>query len=176
MRRVNNKKIYIVLSFTGTLFATFIRIVTGKKYSHSSIALDRDLDEMYSFGRLNPYNPFIGGFVHEGIYRGTFNRFKRTTAKILEIDVTEEDYNKLIDEINSFKETKSKWRYNYLGIVIYPFKKAIHFKNRFYCSEFVKHMLDLTTLDTKLPEVVKPHDFANIEESNVIYEGILRNY
>ena len=173
---MEKKKIYIVLSFTGTLFATFIRIVTGKEYSHSSISLDKDLNEMYSFGRLNPYNPFIGGFVHEGLYHGTFNRFKKTKAKILEIDVSEEEYNKLKDEIKSFNETKKDWKYNYLGIILYPFKKAIHFKNRFYCSEFVKHMLDLTNRNFKLPAVVKPHDFDNIEESNVIYEGVLRNY
>ncbi len=171
---MNNKKIYIVLSFTGTAPATLIRMFTRKKYSHSSIALDKELNEMYSFGRLNPYNPFKGGFVHEGIYRGTFNRFKKTKAKVLEIDVTEEDYNRISDEIASFKN--GKWKYNYLGVLLYPLKKAIRFKNRFYCSEFVKHLLDLTNVDFALPEVVEPYDFNSIEKSNVIYEGILRKY
>ena len=171
---MNNKKIYIILSFSGTFFARLIRLATLKKYSHSSIAFDKELNEMYSFGRLNPYNPFIGGFVHEGIYHGTFNRFKKTTAKILELDIPEDEYNKMLSEIDNFKS--GSYRYNYLGVFLYPLKKAIHFKNRFYCSEFVKHMLDLTNIDFNLPEVVKPHDFNKITESNVIYEGILRNY
>ena len=171
---MNNKKIYIILSFSGTFFAILIRLFTGKEYSHSSIALDKELNEMYSFGRLKPYNPFKGGFVHEGIHHGTFNRFKKTKAKILEIDVSEDDYNKLSDELTNFKN--GVWKYNYLGVLLYPSKKAIHFKNRFYCSEFVKHMLDLTNTNFELPEVVKPYDFNSIENSNVIYEGILKNY
>ena len=61
------RKIYIVLSFTGTILSRIVRFYTRKEYSHVSIALDENLDEMYSFGRLNPYNAFIGGFVHEGI-------------------------------------------------------------------------------------------------------------
>lgn len=61
------RKIYIVLTYTGTLLARIVRFYTKKKYSHVSIALDEDLSRMYSFGRLNPYNAFVGGFVREGI-------------------------------------------------------------------------------------------------------------
>lgn len=60
-------KIYIVLTYTGTLLARIVRFYTRKEYSHVSIALDENLNMMYSFGRLNPYNAFVGGFVHERI-------------------------------------------------------------------------------------------------------------
>ena len=53
----NKKKIYIVLTYSGTILSRIIRAYTGDEYSHVSIALDKDLEEMYSFGRLNPYNP-----------------------------------------------------------------------------------------------------------------------
>lgn len=36
--------------------------------NHVSIALDRELTEVYSFGRKQPDNPFIGGFVKEDIF------------------------------------------------------------------------------------------------------------
>lgn len=61
------RKIYIVLTYTGTILSKIIRIYTRAEFCHVSLSLDKRLNKMYSFGRLNPYNPFIGGFVHEGI-------------------------------------------------------------------------------------------------------------
>ncbi len=56
-----------MLTFTGTILSRVVKLYTKKEYSHVSIALDENLEEMYSFGRLNPYIAFIGGFVREGI-------------------------------------------------------------------------------------------------------------
>lgn len=66
------RSIYIVLTFTGTVLATIIKEYTRREFAHVSISLDKELEEMYSFGRLNPYNPFIGGFVHEHIEARNF--------------------------------------------------------------------------------------------------------
>ena len=135
---MNTNKIYIVLSFSGSFFSTLIRIVTRKKYSHVSITLDQTLEEMYSFGRLKPYNPFKGGFVREGKSIGTFKRFKRTKAMVLELPVSETSYNIIKKEIVRFKS--GKYRYNYLGVIYYLFNKSTNTKTRYYCSEFVKYM------------------------------------
>ena len=76
------RKIYIILTHTGTLLSNIIKFYMGCEFSHVSIALDEQLEQMYSFGRLHPYNPFLGGFVHEYIKQGTFKRFQNTTAKV----------------------------------------------------------------------------------------------
>lgn len=68
------KKIYIILTHTGTMLSNIIKKYTKDEFSHVSIALDKELNRMYSFGRLNPYNAFYGGFVHEYINEGTFKR------------------------------------------------------------------------------------------------------
>lgn len=81
------KKIYIILTYTGTVLSRIIKCYTKDEFSHVSIALDKDLRQMYSFGRLNPYNPFKGGFVHEGINIGTFKRFKNTRARIYSLEI-----------------------------------------------------------------------------------------
>ena len=60
--------IYIVLSHTGTVLSRLIKTFTRAEYSHVSISLDKNLEKMYSFGRINPYNPFYAGFVHEKIH------------------------------------------------------------------------------------------------------------
>ena len=83
------RKIYIVLTYTGTILSKLVKMYTKREFSHVSIALDEDLKEMYSFGRLNPYNPFIGGFVHEYMDKGTFKRFSKTNAQIYCLELTE---------------------------------------------------------------------------------------
>ena len=76
------KKIYIILAHTVTILSTIIRYWTKDEFSHVSIALVAELEQMYSFGRLNPYNPFWGSFVHEHIDKGTFKRFKKTKTEV----------------------------------------------------------------------------------------------
>ena len=84
------KKIYIILTHTGTALSTIIKYYTKDEFSHISISLDENLEEMYSFGRLNPYNPFWGGFVHESIKNGTFKRFKNTRTEIYSLNIENE--------------------------------------------------------------------------------------
>ena len=52
------KKVYIILTYSGTFLSKIIKYYTRDEFSHVSISLDSDLKKMYSFGRLNPYNPF----------------------------------------------------------------------------------------------------------------------
>ena len=170
------RKIYIVLTYTGTILSKLVRGYTGKEYAHVSISLDKDLEEMYSFGRLNPYNPFIGGFVHESIDHGTFKRFYRTKTKIYSMEVNEEQFEKIVEIIDDFNANRETYRFNVLGI----FLAAIHLKLKrercFYCAEFVKYVLDNSDLEVDLPEIVKPDDFNKIDNLQEIYTGILRQY
>ena len=66
--------VYIVISQTGTILSRIIKFLTRKEYNHASISLKDDLSVMYSFGRKNPYNPFLGRFVEESPDFGTFKR------------------------------------------------------------------------------------------------------
>ena len=86
------RKIYIVLTYTGTLLARLVKAYTKKEYSHVSLSLDEDLSHMYSFGRLNPYNPFIGGFLQQSPLFGKFKRFHKTQSIIYSIVVEDDQY------------------------------------------------------------------------------------
>ena len=131
---------------------------------------------MYSFGRLNPYNPFIGGFVHEGINRGTFKRFKNTKTEIYEIEVTNEQYNKIRQLIKNIQTNKKYYKFNIAGL----FLSAINYKytkvNSFYCAEFVKYLVDEAQLELNLPNTVKPIDFKKYNNLELLYKGKLKNY
>ena len=51
------KKIYILLTDTGTLFTNLIKLYTKKPYNHASISFDSKLSEVYSFGRKTARKP-----------------------------------------------------------------------------------------------------------------------
>ena len=71
---MTEKKIYILLTDTGTLFTKFIKLYTKKPYNHASLSFDSELSEVYSFGRKTARNPFIGGFVKEDVNEGLFKQ------------------------------------------------------------------------------------------------------
>ncbi|MBR6505100.1 MAG: hypothetical protein IKT41_05290 [Clostridia bacterium] len=170
------KKIYIVITYTGTNLSKIIKYYTHSEFSHVSISLDEELEKMYSFGRLNPYNPFWGGFVHEGIDKGTFKRFYKTTASIYSIAVTDEQYEKIENTIKTIEENKKDYKFNILGLFAVGFNKRIERKNYFYCAEFVKHVIETAGIETNLPKIVAPDDFKHIENKVLVYEGVLKKY
>lgn len=172
------KKIYIILTHTGTALSTIIKYYTKDEFSHISISLDENLEEMYSFGRLNPYNPFLGGFVHESIKNGTFKRFKNTRTEIYSLNIENEQYERLVKIIKYFNKNKNKYSFNILGLACVSIKKKIKRKNNFYCAEFVKHVLKSAGVISVagLPKIIKPEDFKNIDELNLEYKGLLKKY
>ncbi len=170
------KKIYIILTHTGTALSKVIKNYTKDEFSHVSIALDDELKQMYSFGRLNPYHPFWGGFVHEYINKGTFKRFYKTKAKVYYLNVTEEKYRIIENTIKKIEREKEKYKFNVIGLFAAGFHKKIGKEKSFYCAEFVKYVIEKSGIDLEIPEVVKPEDFKYIEDLHEIYTGLLRKY
>ena len=171
------KKIYIALMHTGTLLSNIIKCYTKDEFSHISIALDSELKEMYSFGRLHAYNPFWGSFVHEELNKGTYKRFKNTKTEVYSLVVTDEQYEKIKKVINYFKENKQKYRFNFIGLACVGINKRIKRKNRFYCAEFVKHIMKASGISVNdLPELIRPEDFKKLQGLKLEYKGLLRKY
>ncbi len=171
------QKVYIVLSQTGTALSRVLKLFTRAPYNHSSIALDRDLDTMYSFGRLNPYNPFVGGFVEESPHAGTFKRFKNTRVMVLEAEVSPEALNEVGTLIREMLRERARYHYNYLGLLLAAIRVRWRQSNRYYCSEFVKAMAERLELDgvEDIPPIVKPIDFLELSH-RIVYVGKLRDY
>lgn len=170
--------IYIILTQTGTILSKMLKHITHSKYNHSSISLDFDLSAMYSFGRLNPYNAFYGGFVKENIYKGVFGRFPKTTAAVIKIPVPKDKYNALSDKLTDMYNNRTQYHYNTLGLCTALFRYSFKRKNGYYCSEFISRLLvdfDIVPTDS-FEKIVKPMDFYNLFENMIIYEGILREY
>lgn len=173
---MNEYKIYIVLTYTGTTLAKIIRYYTKAEFSHVSIALDYNLDNMYSFGRINPYIPFIGGFVQESVYYGTFKRFKDTYSAIYSLNVTEEQYIKMGKIISYMYENKDKYKFNIIGLFANGLNIKYEKVNSFYCAEFIKYLFEICNINIELPNLVKPNDFKDVKELKLQYRGKLNQY
>jgi len=174
---VKMKKIYLVLTCTGTILSNIIKYYTHDEYTHVSIALDKELKYLYSFGRLNPYIAFLGGFVQEDIKGGTFKRFKKTKTIIYELEVTEEEYDKISNRINYISENRKKYKFNVFGLFLVGLHIKYRLKNSFYCAEFVKYVLQAGNGKYKeLPRIIRPEDFKKIDNKKVVYQGLLSKY
>lgn len=170
--------LYIVVSQTGTVLSRILKLITGAEYNHASIALSNDLRLMYSFGRKNPYNPFYGGFVLESPDFGTFKRFSNTKVKIIKIDIDEEKYNAVSNQIEYMVNNTDQFGYNYLGLIWAWFKIVKKYKNRYYCSEFVKDILVEQRIEgsENLRDIPQPVHFLDLPNTNLIYTGKLKDY
>lgn len=172
------KQIFILLSHSGSMLSKLINIYTRTAYTHVSLGLDKDLDQLYSFGRLKPYNPVIGGFIREDILNGTYTRFPHTKCAIYLLTVTEEQYDRLAKEINRFTLEKEKYKYNLLGLVGVIVNRPIQREYSYFCSQFVTEVLTNSGINIikKTPGLTSPIDFIECKELEIIYEGQLNQY
>ncbi|HZJ57179.1 MAG TPA: hypothetical protein VFD89_02955 [Clostridia bacterium] len=173
-----NYTIYILLTYSGTLPSKFIRMYTREPYSHVSIALDSDLRELYSFGRLKPSNPIIGGFVRENILYGTFGRFPETQCALYSLTINSYQYYRLKAELNKFLMSGKRYGYNFLGLLGVMVGVPIPRTYKYFCSQFVATLLTNSGIDffQKHPALVSPMDFRMSSKLTLIYEGKLRAY
>lgn len=178
MDELEKVSIYLVVTKTNTLLSRLIGIATGSLYTHVSIALDEQLEEMYSFGRIHAYNPVWGGFVMESPEFGTFKRFQDTKVKLLKIDITKEQYVQVEEILRDMYANREKYHYNYIGLATAYFEIPWKQDRCYYCSEFVREILVRTGImkEEDFNPVVKPNDFAFLDVGTKIYEGNLQEY
>ena len=172
------KYVFLVLSQTSTFPAKMIRWYTREPYAHASIALDVELREMYSFARKKVNNPWNNGFIKEDIEAGVFGKFKETKCSIYALEVSDEQYQRLKEEIQVFKDNQDIYTYNYLGIVGAMIHRPVERETRYFCSQFVAYILEKSGIDLfhKNCGLVRPKDFRLCPKLSRIYKGKIRNY
>lgn len=178
MQNDNQRYIYIVISQTGTMLSRILKIITGARYNHASISLSKDLQTMYSFGRLWAYNPFYGGFVQESLKYGTFRRFPNADVVVAAIPVAQERYQQMEEFLADMYLHRKKYHYNYIGLLMAGAKIHYCSKNTYYCSEFVRDVLiQFEVLDSEqFSPIVQPVHILEQVKDYVIYRGKLKQY
>ncbi len=171
------KKIYIILTQSGTFISKMLKFFSRKPFNHASLALDKSLYEFYSFGRKVPTNPFIGGFVIEHTNTGVFEIFGRSPAIVIELPVTDEQYEKIKNTLHTFIKNKDIYKYDFINLPLVYSKYHLNRRNRFFCSQFVAYVLNSANISTpKVPEHIQPIEFLQLENISVIYKGDIQDY
>lgn len=165
---------YVLLTRTNTIFATTLHGFTKNRYIHSSIALDRELEQLYSFGRLNPDFILPGGFITENIHKGVFARCKMADSMVLEVPMSQESYDWMTQQLAFMYRRKKRYEYSILGLITAGFGVPYIRPYKYFCSHFVASMLERSGA-VKLPKsaaVMRPEDLMNMG-LKVVYEGPL---
>ena len=171
------KKIYIIITQTGTRFSKLLKGITREPYNHASICLQDDFQTFYSFGRKNPKWLLPAGLVIENACQGVFALFAKIPCIILEKEVSEEQYQALSQNIHYFMQHQSQYSYAILSLIFADMPFSVVQKNRFFCSQFVAKLLNDIDISTiKSPEHMHPADFMKIEGIRPIFEGDLKMY
>ncbi|OLS41870.1 hypothetical protein [Bacillus sp. MRMR6] len=170
------RKVYVLLTDTGTVLTKIIKLYTKKQHNHASIALDDELWDVYSFGRKRPSNPFLAGFVRENIRGGIF---RKADCAIYCCTISEEQYETVCRKIREIEANKSDYRYNLLGLFAVMFNMEFDRKNAFFCSHFVAALLEECGVEInkrKPLSLVTPDDIKKSTSLELVYEGKLSSY
>lgn len=134
---MQKKYVYVILTQSLTKPGKIIQKFTGGKYSHASISLDKDLNEMYSFARFKYHTPLVAGFTKESITSLSLGRDEGVDVKVFKIPVTSSQYKKLERNIEHFKKNSARYKYNLFGLIFYLTPFEFNIKDTYICTEFV---------------------------------------
>ncbi|MDT3425712.1 hypothetical protein J2Z22_001231 [Paenibacillus forsythiae] len=170
--------IYVLLTDTGTLFTTLIKSFTAAPYNHASLALDAELNQVFSFGRKCPSKPWAGGFVKEDVYEGTFRHYPGTRCVLLRLGISKEQRDAAIRIVRSFQKDRHAYRYNLIGLLGVLLNLDMETKNAYFCSQFVSEALRKSGLSLwdRPSALVTPNDFLHHPAFDTVYEGLLYDY
>lgn len=174
---VPSKKIYIVLTRSTTILSRLIHCLKGDEFTHAALAFDKELNYMFSFGRRRPGNPFVGCFKRERLDEGIYKNALSLPGIIIEIPVSPLQYENISEQIETFLLDSHLYSYNYLGLAGNLFNRIHQDCRRFFCSEFVYHVLNRGGVcDLKMPRGrVHPQDLMRLG-GKVIFKGNLMEY
>lgn len=134
MEKKEKKVITVLFSRYHTFMANFLHFVSGRGYTHASLALDEDDEYFYSFNSK--------GFRKEYPKKHK-NRNEKCVGYRLEI--SKEAYERIKSAIEKFEAKKDKLYYSNFGIFCcflqIPYKK----KDYYFCSQFVVEMLQMAS-------------------------------
>lgn len=174
---MDKNHLYIVLTRTNTVLSRLIRLFMNDEYTHAAISLDKDLNNMYSFGRKYIYNPFIGRFKREYIDDGFYRLQKEVPCIVLEVKVSKQQYEKAQSVVGGFISNSHLYKYNYKGLFYNLFDVERYEDKRFVCSEFVYYVLNQSGIaDFDIPRnLVRPQSLLDIK-SNIVFKGDLKHF
>ena len=171
--------VYIVLTYTNSLFSKIIRKVKSSKFTHAGLTLDSDLSKILTFKFDIGAN---NGFTVENLDK-YISIYKDTLISVMAVFVDKATKKALDKSIQYYIESKEKTKYNFGNLIDILRNKAKDNDPEnlsMVCSQFVDTLLKLSGIDItdKSSNLVIPQDFQNISNPKIfkLYEGLAREY
>lgn len=153
--------IYVAFVRSNTKAGKIIRKLTGWKYSHVSIALDKAFDKFYAFSRLNYQSSFIAGFTEE--YKSNYTLLKETPAEITyyKIPITLNEKNKIMSFLDELSKDK-EYIFNYPSMFTTTIIHGFEIYKSYNCITFVSKILSFIS-SVKLNKKYYKYDLNELE-------------
>lgn len=171
----NMYHIFIVISRTHTKFGKIVRLFSGSRFNHASIAFDESLTEWFAFARSKKKNMLSARLVKENHsryvdYQGPVN------CRIYKIPVSQRQYEAIRRKVGCVYQDKD-FIYNYASILTYPVLKGISCYKAFTCVEFIAYLLQKLGMSlSKEPSQISPDELAADLAPYLYYQGDLTGY
>lgn len=171
--------VFIVTVFTGSTIGKIIQKATHNIYSHAALALDSNLEKLYSYNLHT--NNTTGGLSFESI-SGYIDDSRDATMQVSVVYLKKRDYKTLKDRFKWLEDNYDKTSYNVLNLFKILIGKVDNGKDQLsmVCSQFVDSMFKFINVDLtdKPSSLVTPGDISKINHKKVykIYEGSVANY
>lgn len=128
----NEKIITILLIRHYDFFSNFIYMISGKGYTHASIALDNSQKCFYSFN-------FKGFSVEYPKKKITLQTQRKSVC--YQLAVSEAVYGEIKKRISDFLEKQNEYQYSRLGLFLCLLQIPHRFQKNYFCSRFVAEIL-----------------------------------
>lgn len=133
--------IYLLITRTPTVVGKVIRRFLDNEYNHMSICTEKDLSEIYSFGRVSVRNFIVGGPLKESYYTLSLGSNSDVQLCVLRIPVTKHQYLKVQQFIHSVFYDGDGYIYNLPDAIGTVFNRRIRVKKCYTCIEFCREAL-----------------------------------
>jgi hypothetical protein len=174
------RHVYLVLSAGDTMLQRTVRLVKRDQWTHASISIDKELTMMFSFARRWDINPVFGCFKHESFSDKVYRSSKNLKGIIVEFDLTLDQWQNIVDQIEGMIFDAHLYGYNYRGMIENYINRDFVDPKRFFCSEFVYWILvENGVMEQKVcPNRMRPQTLLGPakEVGRVIFEGDIRDY
>ena len=172
--------VYVLCVHTGTLLANAIKKVTNSHFSHCTIGFDSSLKNMYSFGRKVKMTEISNGsFVKESIKNPPYTN-EGVTYALYCIPVTADQIAAMKKRLEYFAKNKTKFRYDFGGLIKNYFGIADNPEQSWFCSRFVADIINAGSEPGKPmirePSLMRPEDFLYTNFAQYITSGLIKDY
>ena len=172
--------VYVLCVHTGTLLANAIKKVTNSHFSHCTIGFDSSLKNMYSFGRKVKMTELSNGsFVKESIKNPPYTN-EGVTYALYCIPVTADQIAAMKKRLEYFAKNKTKFRYDFGGLIKNYFGIADNPEQSWFCSRFVADIINAGSEPGKPmirePSLMRPEDFLYTNFAQYITSGLIKDY